>query len=437
MKLGKWTLAIAAVALILCGTTMAQSLTANRICIHNGSDYYIIGYDHTAANCGGGRYFPSFSHFASTEYCDPVSGLCYYPWKILGWMIAGMQAANYSQDWHWSSVMVKSVDNPYSSMMTFMYPQLFTAGFTHSGPPPVVYNLECPSSLTLLSGAPSNFSPVGYLFPAPCSMGGFDNYMNIIALAESDYTIPSTLPYYGWLFAWTYDIASPLILTSNHSIWTYAWENTGALNNGQYNLLDGNSMDCTGTLGGNKGRNYSLIGADAGGIYYWANNCTGGDSDWCHCVLVKDSVTIPVNVNPNGSGVYGTYGFDVGSATLTPFATSGVWTAQALFESVEYDQHVYGMLASIKQTPAVTYGMAHYRVPGVDFVTDLFIQLLPYFQAQVNVGLPAAMFGTTIGGFTIAIPAGPQPNVYGLELQFFGWDLSHGAPTAAFTATMF
>jgi hypothetical protein len=272
-------------------------------------------------------------------------------------------------------------------------------------------------------------------------MGGFDSYMNIIAAGEAHWTIPSTAAYYGWLFAFTYDIASPLLLTSNHSIWSFTWENATQggtyINNGQYNLLDGNSMDCTGTLGGNKGRNYSLITAGAGGIYYWQNACTGGDSDWTHCILVKDSVTIPVNVNPNGAGVYGTYGFDVGSATLTPFATSGLWTAQGMFESVEYDQHVYGMLATIKQTPSVSYGMNNYRVPGVDFVTDLFLQLLPYFQAQVNVGYPAAMFGTTVGGNSIPVPMPPDPGLMCFEMKWSGFSSSGKAPSASFMSTMF
>lgn len=437
MNLRKWTWIIIAATVVLCTTATAQTITANRLCIHNGADYYVTGYDHSSPNCGMGRYFPSFTHAASTEYCDPGSGVCYYPWKILGWMVTGLQAAAYGPDWHWSSCMVKSVDNPYSSMMTFMYPYLYTQGLLHSGPPPVVYNLEVPSSIT----TPSGFSPIGYLFPAPCSMGGFDQYMNIIAAVESHWTIPSTTPYYSWLFAWTYDIASPLMLTSNHSIYSYTWENTdkGGLytNNGQYLLIDGDSMDCTGTLGGNKGRSYTLIGAGGGGIFSWPNLCTGVQIEMAMCVLVKDSVTIPVNVNQNGSGPYGAYGFDVGGGTITPFATSGQWTVQGLFESVEYDQHVYGLLASMKATPSVTYGAINHRVPGVDFVTGVFIQLMPYLQAQVNVGLPAAMFGTTIGGYTIPIPAGPQPAVYGLELQFFGWDLSGGPPTAAFMATFF
>ena len=67
MRLGKVTFLLAAL-LIMCGTASAQ-IEANRLCLHNGSEYYSnAGWmPHTSVNDGAGGYFPSFAHWASTE----------------------------------------------------------------------------------------------------------------------------------------------------------------------------------------------------------------------------------------------------------------------------------------------------------------------------------------------------------------------------------
>ena len=95
MRLGKWTLAFAAVA-FLCGTAMAQVDDFNRLCMHNGSYYYIIGYDHNNPNIGVGKYYPSFSHRPSYGIKDQ-NNQWYWPWKIIGWAFAGMQASDYGR----------------------------------------------------------------------------------------------------------------------------------------------------------------------------------------------------------------------------------------------------------------------------------------------------------------------------------------------------
>lgn len=435
MKLGKWTLAIAAVALILGGTAMA--VDANRICINNGSDYYIIGYDHNYLNCGGGKYFPSYAHVNATEDCS--TGICYYPWKLQGWAWAGMQAGLYGPDWHWTTALQKSLDAPYSTQMTFAYPfNYFTGANVHSGAPNNVYGGTTPSSIYALSSVPSSLSAVGVGMTFPSSAGGFDSYMNIIAAGEADWSIPSTQAYYGWLFAFTYPGASPLLLHSSYSVWEYVWENTGNPVNGQYLLLDGNSMDCTGTLGGNKGKNYTLIGGMSGGYYgYWNNACTGTDSEWSMCLFVKDAVVVPTNVNNNGSGPYASYGFDVGSATVTPNGTSGLFTLQAVYESYEQPGKSYWLLACLPQLSSpITYGPFHYRVSGWDFITNIF-STLPFWMGTVAPGYPACMFGSTVGGHSIAIPAGPQPAIGGTVLTWYGFSTTGQPPTAGFTTTFF
>lgn len=427
MKLRRWNLMIAAVVFLFSGAAMG--VDANRLCIHNGADYYVIGHDHSAINCGGGKYFPSFTHIPATQM-----GGQRYPWKIKGWAWIGMQAGVYGDRWNWSSVLQKSKDNPYSSMMTWPYPALYTQGMTHSGSPPGLYNLVVPSTVTQLPGIPSNFTAVGLGMIAPCSANGFDQYMNIIAGCELSMVIPSTAPYYSMEFAFILS-GTTLLLESSHSVWQYVWENTGPI--GQYLGVTQSNPDCTGTLGGNKGRNYSLIGgvsSPTGG--YWANNCTGGNVEWAMGLFVEDAVCIPTNVSPNPTGPFATYGFDVGSGTVTPFVTSGVHSVQGMFESYAYSGHTYQMLACLASSPAVPYGPLRYRIPGWDAITDLFVNT-PIWQATVAPGYPGGMYGSTVGGHTGVVPSGPQPSLYGAELTFFGFDIGGGPPTAGFTVTYF
>lgn len=421
MKLKHGTVVIVALLFICCG--MAMGVDANRLCIHSGGDYFITGHTPYAPNSGGGKYFPSFTHIPTTK-----AGGDQYPWKIKGWAWTGMQAGNYGQTWNWCSVLLKSKDTPYSSMATFPYPALYTQGMTHSGPPPIVYNLFIPSSVTQLPGIPATFSVVSALFPAPSSMGGFDQYMNIFAGCEMTMVIPSTTPYYSMEFAYIISSA-PLLVESSHSIWEYVWDCTGP--NEQYLVYSHPNLDCTGTLGGNKGRNYSLSSSG-----YWPNTCTGGDTEWAMCLFVEDALCIPVNVCPNSGGPFAPYGFDVGSGTVTPFATSGLFSLQAMYESYANPGDSYWMLACLAQSPAIPYGKKGYRVPGWEFITDIFASL-PLWMGTVAPGYPGGMYGTTVGGHSMAIPAGPQSNIYGLELVFYGFSTSGGAPTAGFMATFF
>jgi hypothetical protein len=437
MKLGKWTLALA-VLLVFGGTAMAQ-IEANRLCMHNGGDYYIIGYEHGIANNGAGKYYPSFAHWAGTE-SDANPGT--YPWKLRGWAWVGMQANVYGPTWFWLTGLYANVDNPYATTMSFDYPFLYCSGAVpHSGSPRIIYGGNMPGNVP--SVIPSPLATREIVFPS--SYGGFDAYLNLFWFGTGTWSIASTQPYYGWQFAFTTTAPTVVELPSMTSIWQYTWEDLGPI--GQYEILSGNEMACTLTAGGNKGRNYAVINiGDAPYYGYWANNCTGGDSNWAQCLFVEDAVTIPVNV-PGDAGLsnpfaYYGYAFDVAVSTVTPAAQSGSAWLQAYYEdyanpgtgrALIAGSPWVGLIPLGTMSSALPYGPAGFRVghPN-DLVTGFFITVASIWQGTVNPGFPACMFGTTTAGISIPVPIPPLPELICFELRYSGFSFSGKAPTASY-----
>ena len=422
MKLGKWALAIAALALLFGSAADAQTIAANKLCIHNGSEYYVNGGFYGYPNHGSCRYFPSFTHFAATSKDN--LGIV-YPWKLAGWSWSGMQANVYGPTWYWENALQSSTDNPGATTMSFDYPALYCNGTVNvSGVPGPIYGGNIPSTVPTVGG---------YTWLFPSSMGGWDNYLNIFATGAASWTIPSTAPFYGWLFAFTWDCASAVTLPSSNSIWQFDWVMKGTY--GQYVLMDGDCPDCLGGAG-NKGRNYSLISdADNGYIWSWGNSGTGVQQEWAMCLFVCDAVTVPVNV-PGGAGAgnpFLSYGFDVGAATITPLLSSNC--VQLGFMTEDYT----GLggnrvaLAAFAFWPTVgPYSLYNYRVPhGWDVLTNLFLGIAPLFMHSPTVGYPAAMFGTTIGAHSTLMPFPADPALMCSELRYSTYAMGKGQPMSA------
>lgn len=441
MRLGKWTLAIAAL-LLIGGTAMAQ-IESNRICIHNGSEYYTNAawMPHTSINDGTGKYYPSFTHWAGTK----AAGSGNYDWKIRGWAWTGMQANSTANTWVWATMLSISPDNPWSTTMTWSYPVVHCLGMRpHTGPPWIVYGT---GGLNANLGSP--YAGREYVFPS--SYGGFDPYLNIFALGDASWNIPSTAPFYGWTFAFTIPAASAIEIASGNSIYQYTFEQFGPV--GQYSLLSGNEMDCTLAAGGNKAKSYLLgnIG-DSPYFYYWGNDCAGADTEWSMCLFVEDAVTIPTNVPgaANASNPYASYGFDVGSGTLTPLSSSGAAFLKPMYEDYANPGTGRALIAGMSWvngipfgTPAgtVPYGPAGFRVAhNWDIVTDFFVGIWNlWLMPNANPGFPACLFGTTTGGVggTVPIPIPADPNLVCFELRFSGYNINGRAPSASYAVCYF
>jgi len=82
--LGAWCL-----PWFLCLSATAQSLDYNQLCIHNGGEYWVQGIDHSDPEMGGGKYYPSFAHWAAEGM--GTSPDFTWPWRIRGWAWTGMQ----------------------------------------------------------------------------------------------------------------------------------------------------------------------------------------------------------------------------------------------------------------------------------------------------------------------------------------------------------
>ena len=433
MRLGK--IAFALVALLILGGAAFAQVEANRLCLHNGSEYYSnAGWmPHTSINDGAGGYFPSFTHWASTQ---APSGD--YDWKLRGYAWGGMQGNNYGCDWYWGKILQASVDNPYATTMTFDYPALYCLGTVpHAGHPWVVYG-GTQTNLT----APFDYKDMSF----PSSFGGFDDYINAFTYAATAWYTSSVTPFYGWNFAFLNETSGMTYLASGVSIYQYTFENfnIGGQGYAQYQLLSGNEMDCTQLLGGNKGKNYYLgsVG-DTNWFFYSNNSCTGGQNAWAMCLFLEDAVTFPVN-RPgatNGSNPYQPDGFDTGVATVCPNMSSTQWSFQALYEDYDSAGDSYFALASLPSlgTQGWKNGM---RFPGRwsnDPVRALFFQLKILTTATVQAGFTACMFGTTTG----AISPFPIP-FYDLiakclELRMWSVNFSQTPeePSAGFMFTLF
>jgi hypothetical protein len=411
------------------GTALAQ-IDANRICLQNGSEFYVNGPFYGYPNHGAGKYFPSFAHWAST----PVDkgGFYIYPWKIAGWSWGGMQANIGGPIWYWETCLQSSTDNPYASTMSFDYPALFCTGAVpHTGFPQPIYGGTIPSSVPVV-GANQ------WIFPS--SSGGFDAYLNIFAVGGASWNLPSTTPFIGWQFAFAWDCASAITIPSSDSIWEATWNMKGP--NPQYTLLSGDEVDCLGG-GGNKGRNYSIISdTDNGYLWCWLNGCTGIAQEWAMCIFVCDTVSIPVNVpgDPDVNNPFSAYGFDVGVPCLCPLLSSNCVSLGFMTEEYTGTNGGFIALASFAFWPTIKdYNKKHYRVPhGYDVLTGTFIQIAGLFMHFTTSGYPACMFGTTTGGNSLFFPFPGDPALLCAEIRWSTYDMGKGRPmSASFMATYF
>ncbi|MHC4945710.1 MAG: hypothetical protein ACYTG7_22090 [Planctomycetota bacterium] len=424
----------------ICSLVQAQ-IEANRLCLHNGAEYYYPYDDHTIPERAGGKYFPSFAHWAGTDASDwGLPG--FFPWKIRGWSWSSSQNLNYGVTWAFTALLQASVDNPWSTGMTFTYPLNHYNGLKpHSAWPWPVWWVNIPPTLSTATA--------GYDFICPSTYGGFDAYFNIFAFGEGLWTVPSTLPWYGWTFGYFIDVASALLLSSNISIYENVHYSWGP--NGQYLNLSYNEMDCTMNAGGNKGRNYFIGSIDNGYWFYYNNPCNGGQGEWGMCLFVEDAVTIPVSVpgSPNAWNpfAYAGYAFDVGTATVTPNASSGAFFLQIMTEDYANPGTGRVLLASSPwqglipysiPSACVPFGPAGYRLPHAwDIVTDFFASIYSIWQHNINPGYPGAVWGSTSGGHSIAIPVIPDPFLNGLELRICGFSTNGRAPSASYMVTFF
>jgi len=435
MRLGKWTLAIAAL-LILGGTAMAQ-IDANRLCINNGSEYYISGYDHNSINNGVGKYYPAFVHWSHQGVGTPFT----WPWKIRGWAWSGMQANVSGANWRWGTLMHAIVDNPWSTSMTWDYPLNYCTGLVpHTGAPQPIYGSNVPASL------PTPFATKEIIFPS--SYGSFDPYLNIFALADFTYNIPSTLPYYGWSFAATIPAGSAIEVPSNVSIYEYVYENFGPF--GQYCLASGDEFDCTLAAGGNKGKNYMVLNiGDSGYFGYFNNACTGGSFEWDMCLFVDDAIVVPANVpgTAQAGNPFAAYGFDVGSPTITPNVQSGAAFLKIMYEDYKNPGKARVLVGGSPWvgfvpygTPAgcVPFGPAGYRLAHAnDLVTNFFLGLLPIWFAVCVPGYPGCMFGSTVGGHSLSAPMPPDPSLKCFEVRCSGLGGNGQGPASSYMVCFF
>jgi hypothetical protein len=419
------------IIILLMGAAQAQSLDCNRLCINNGGEYTITGINHSSPNKGCGKYFPSFSHWTGRQGQDGRT----YPWKIRGWCWHGRMDKVWGPMSVWTTALQRSVDNPYGTGMSWNYPLNYALGTTPvTGPPNSMSYAVLPSTL------PSCIRSRPMVFPS--SHGVFDAYMNIFAACTLTWTIPSSSWHlYGLNYAVILASNETIEIPSNCSIYEYVWENTGPY--AQYVLLSGNEVDCTGTAGGNKGKSYS-VGTEGLGpyFYYFDNPGTGSCEEWRMCLFVNDAVTIPVNAPgvPSNTNPFASYGFDVGSATITPLASSGHLYLQAMYEDVHNPGTDRILIAASPWSgPAVPYGPAGYRIPHAwDPVTDFFTGLCFVWRPLppgIAPGFPAAQFGTTVGGRSIPFPVPPSAALVGFELKFSSFSMNGKAPTASYMVT--
>jgi len=384
-------------------------------------------------NTGSGKYFPSFAHWSALPSGTPNV----WPWQIRGWIWTGIQANNYGPTWYWATALFYSVDNPYATSMTFDYPVNYCLGLTpHTGAPWVVYGTS-----GLPATVPSAVAGKEMVFPS--SYGGFDAYVNMWAFGAGSWSIPSTLPYYGWLFAFVTTPTNFIALPSVQSVYQYTWEWLGP--NGQYQLFSGNEMDCTTVNGGNKGRIYSIgnIG-DTNYFYYWNNACSGVDGAWDMGLFLNDAVTIPVNVPgaSNASNPFVNYTFDAGVTCLTPLVSSGSCFLKALYDDV-FNPGIPTkgrilVAASPYSGPATPYGPLGNRLPmAYDPIAAFFATLFYVWQAIPAAGYPGQMWGTSVSAASVPVPIPPSPSLLCFEAKFCGWSLQGKAPTASYQVCMF
>jgi hypothetical protein len=335
-------------------------------------------------------------------------------------------------------------DNPYATTMTFNYPMNYCAGVKeHTGHPWVVYGTGA-----IPSTVGTAYWGTGHEAVFPSSYGGFDAYLNIFWVGQGTWTITATAPYYSWIFGFSTNVGTTVNVKNfdnpgpgmgwdePYSIWQAVYENMGPY--GQYCILSGNEMDCTLQAGGNKGKVYSLGGMGNFYFYYWANECTGVDSQWAMCLFVEDCLAIPVNVpgasNASNPYAYAGYTFDVGVATLMPYVSSGSCWLQMMYEYYDKPNGVVkGVFLDFiwpNPSPPPPNGPENWLQEyngnfGRIFWNALFwpMPLPTLWAATVMPGYPACCCnGTTVGGHSpVKVPIPPDPALMCVEVVFTGF----------------
>jgi hypothetical protein len=456
MKLGKWVLGIAALTLLLGGMTYAQTLPNSKLCLHNGSEYYVTGGFHCFPNHVATKYHPSYAHMAGLRNDNFPGGYGVdYPWKIAGWAWGGMQGFNnYGPTWYWETCLQFSRDNPRHVKtsaetfdMTWEYPVLVATGqIPHSGAPYPIYGAAVPVGICGPMG--------GNDWQCPSTCGGWNAYMNIFACGWASWNISGTLPGYGWTFAFTlpcdYPVCVPSVAGTAPCTCTSIWQSSYMCKgtHDQYVLLSGNEGDCNvadRSDDGNKTRNYSIIGdCDGGWLWYWNNTCDGRGEEWGMCLMVCDTVTIPVNT-PGTGGPFA--GFDVGPATLMPYSSEGCVVIDFMTDaSTPYGQcgAPHFILAGFGGACApgnVPYKGGLYKLHhGWDLLTNVFLGVVGLYVHIPLPGYPACCFGTACGANTAigALWPSPSPLPVGTEITYESLALSPGfPPSAGYMVTLF
>jgi hypothetical protein len=476
MKLGKWVLGIAALGLVLGGVASAQTLPMSKLCLHNGSDYYVTGGFHCFPNHMSYKYFPSYAHLPGLSKDFPLGGYgVNYPWKIAGWAWSGMQGYNnYGPIWYFETGLQFSRDNPRylnptAFEMTWDYPVMFaTNQIAHGGAPYPIYGATIP--------APPTIPPPmgGNDFQCPSSCGSWNTYLNIFALGWASWNISATAPGYGWQFAFTLPCDYPICVPSVGgtapctctSVMEFVYVCKGT--HDEYVLMSGNEGDCNTADGvtddGNKVRNYSIIGDNDGGwLWYWSNACSGRGEEWAMCLLLCDAVTIPVNVPGDqitGNNPFIGLGFDVGPASLTPAYTEGCYQwqwmtdASAAMTNINTCMAPYIILGGFSNgcpcPVCIDYNKQYPGMPrttpkafriwhGWDLLTNTLLGATFATQHLPLPGYPACCFGTACGGHSpFPIPVTPGVFAPGTEIVFEGLGIySRFPPSAGYMVTIF
>ncbi|MBU0755441.1 MAG: hypothetical protein KJ645_09910 [Planctomycetes bacterium] len=427
------------ISMFICSTITAQQINANRLCLNNGGEYYstIHGID-----SGVGKYYPSFAHCPG-KGIDSGFHQWHWPWKIRGWAWGGMQSDSYGPTWYWVTTLSYSVDNSYSTTMTWPYPLMYFYGIPHNDFPNNLYKFTYPSFEPWVPDALVNKSII-----LPSSAGGISSTINLFACGAITWFIPSTTPFYGFNFGFVSPVASAMTLPSGISIYQWVYNSMGPFD--QDVSLSGNEIDCMG-LGGIKTKSHA-IASDNVYVYYWPNYCSGADSEWDMCLFLNDAVSIPVNIpgasnEANPYSVWG-YQFDVGGAVLTPNLSSTQLLFQMTYEDCENPGTSRFMLMAspwLNFTPfgtnahCIPFGPSGNRLPhGWDLLTDVAMEMIPFTISNAPSGLyPACTFGTTIGSLGgVAIPL-YYPEFIGLELKFSGISTTGRSPSASILVTYF
>ena len=453
MRNGKWVLGIAAIALLFCGTAFSQAAPDdyNRLCLHNGGDYYInvaIGGSLFTGtpNSGSGKYYPSYTHITST----PVGGLYY--WKIRGYTWVGMKATGGTSIWRWTGMLlgIPSDDYNYTAVpsvslsCTFPAPHAWSSGalLTAGGG-----GWSNPLFQWSANGLATSIPAVGgknFLLPSATS---FTSAANIFAIVGGSLNTGTISPFYGYGFGVTY-ATSATIVASTTAIYQYIFEDQNAVAPGDYHycIYSGNEMDhnagypyAVGDLPGYKGKNQLLIYRPPYQIGWPIGLSTGQNSGNSYsvdmCLLVDDAVLTPVNVSVHAATAaynpFVAYGFDVGTATMTPEVASGGAFLGFTTEDYKASGQAFAILAS-KHTPgseaigALQYDGNSHRYPcgSVDGVTNYFLARLTKWLHAIAFPFPTCAWNLdTVGGFSAQLPIGAkfQASLPGKEYIFCGF----------------